>query len=124
MKEFAAKEKAIFLRRIEYLCKLVLEPESIQAERGKTRKEKPIKSIRDIKRDEHGKPVFPIKAKGATIHDLGVVVYDRPNYHIKSYIYPVGFKSSRKMPSIKHPGEYIDYYSEILDGGSKPIFQV
>jgi len=51
-------------------------------------------------------------------------VWDRPNFHSRNYIWPVGYKSTRKFPSISNPGEYVTYTSEIIDGGSGPIFQV
>jgi hypothetical protein len=55
-------------------------------------------TTRDIARDSDGKPLMPIVAKGATIHNLGVIVHDRPSYHSKNYIWPVGYRSTRKLP--------------------------
>jgi len=79
---------------------------------------------KEVNRDIEGRAVMPVQAKGATIYDLGRVVYDKPAYHSKAYIWPVGYKSMRKLPSIKNTKEYVFYTSEILDGGKAPIFQV
>lgn len=80
--------------------------------------------FRDVKRDENGQPILPIFARGASILSLGTIVYDRPAFHSKGYIFPVGFKSVRKLPSPSQPDKLINYYSEILDGGNAPIFKV
>jgi hypothetical protein len=81
-------------------------------------------STREVQRDASGKPVLPFVAKGATILSLGTIVYDRPGYHAKAYLWPVGFKSQRRLPSMSDPKNYIYYTSEILDGGPAPIFRV
>jgi len=81
-------------------------------------------SARDLPRDSEGKVIMPFVAKGATIHSLGTVVYDRPAFQSKNYIWPVGFKSTRKLPSIKHAGEHTTYASEIIDGGTAPLFTI
>jgi hypothetical protein len=156
MKEWV-KDKPEFIKRLENLCYLVLDPEAA----GRRRKEKfamgyrphntrssrdggieegpqeldlgpKMKlnlnfkvSTRDVERDTDGKPVMPFMAKGATIINLGTVVYDRQAFWNKNYIWPAGFKSSRKLPSIKNPNEYVTYTSEIVDGGSSgPVFTV
>ncbi len=158
MKEFV-KDKPDFIKRLEYLCAVVLEPgegrrrkdrlsggfrgvhtRAYGAEEKKRKREDgtfediPLveldfgprmklnlnfkASTREVDRDAEGKPRLPIMAKGATILNLGTVVYDRSNYWSRNYIWPVGFKSSRKLPSIKNSGEYVTYYSEITDGGN------
>jgi len=81
-------------------------------------------TTREISRDAEGKPILPILAKGSTITELGIVVYDRPAYHSRNYIWPVGFKSTRKLPSIKNIGETTLYISEVVDGGSSPLFRI
>eukprot|EP01116_Phalansterium_solitarium_P005921 TRINITY_DN181_c0_g3_i1.p1 TRINITY_DN181_c0_g3~~TRINITY_DN181_c0_g3_i1.p1 ORF type:complete len:1275 (+),score=555.76 TRINITY_DN181_c0_g3_i1:199-3825(+) len=80
--------------------------------------------LREVRRDSHGRPILPFHVKGALITDLGVIEYDRPSFHSKQYIWPVGFRSSRDFPSIIAPGERVQYISEILDGGSMPLFRV
>jgi len=161
MREFT-KDKSDLIKRLEYLCLLVLDPEAghkrkdkygssfragvytrAYSEEKKRRKEDeviPLESIdlatkmklnlnskistRDVERDSNGKPILPFMAKGATIINLGTIVYDRPSFYSKNYIWPVGFKSSRKLPSMKNTNEYVTYISEIQDGGSSPIFTV
>jgi hypothetical protein len=81
-------------------------------------------ATRPVARDAHGKPILPITIKGITIHDLGTVYWDRPNYHARNYIWPVGFRSTRKMPSIKTPGVQVTYTSLIIDNGDSPGFKV
>jgi len=80
--------------------------------------------IRDVPRDDEGKPILPYQIKGITILNLGSIVWDRPAFSSRNYIWPVGFKSQRRLPSVKRSGEYVIYTSEIIDGGNAPIFQV
>jgi len=80
--------------------------------------------IRDVPRDDEGKPILPYQIKGITILNLGAIVWDRPAFSSRNYIWPVGFKSQRRLPSVKRSGEYVIYTSEIIDGGNAPIFQV
>jgi hypothetical protein len=49
-------------------------------------------ATRTVPRDDDGQVILPVTAKGATIHALGTVVWDRPNYHARNYIWPVGYK--------------------------------
>jgi len=67
---------------------------------------------------------MPVQAKGATIHCLGTVVWDKPAYHARNYIWPVGFKSTRKMPSVKNSKIHVEYTSEIVDCGDAAGFKV
>lgn len=55
---------------------------------------------------------------------LGEIVYDRPNYHSKNYIYPVGYQCEREYNSINNPNELVMYKCSVLDGGEFPIFRV
>lgn len=55
---------------------------------------------------------------------MGTVIWDKPEFHSKNYIWPVGYKSTRKLPSTSNSKEYITYRSEILYGEKGPIFQV
>ena len=159
LKEYT-KDKTEFIRRLEYLCMVVLDPDSAKGSRrdrkrmwegraivtrgsrgegGEELMEQSLDlaspsrmklnlnfklSTKDVARDEDGKPIVPFTAKGATILNLGKVVYDRPSFHSKNYIWPVGYKSSRKLPSIDKSSDYVSYISEIVDGGSAPIFKV
>jgi hypothetical protein len=46
----------------------------------------------DVKRDADGNPVLPFVAKGATVLSLGTIVWDKPAFHQRGYLYPVGFR--------------------------------
>lgn len=83
-----------------------------------------LKNFSEVVRDEKGRPILPILAKGANVIKLGRVIYDRPNFHSKAYIWPVGFSAVRRLPSIKNGANYTNYTCTIVDGGQAPIFQV
>nr|CAD7577538.1 unnamed protein product [Timema californicum] len=69
----------------------------------KTSTPKAKKIVQPITLDMTGRPVFPIVLGGLTIHSLGEVVSDRPDYHSEELIFPVGFCSSRMYGSLKDP---------------------
>lgn len=54
------------------------------------------------------------------ILDLGVVEYERPQYHSEKNLFPIGFKSMREHNSQRRLGERCQYICEITDGGLKP----
>jgi hypothetical protein len=70
--------------------------------------------------------VFPINAKGANVVALGTVVHDRSLFHNEKYIWPVGFRSVRELPSLLDPArnKMTTYVSEIVDGGKAPLFKI
>ncbi|KNC49964.1 uncharacterized protein AMSG_11904 [Thecamonas trahens ATCC 50062] len=74
--------------------------------------------------DEHGMPVMPVEIGHTVVIALGKIVHDRPGFHSTKYIWPVGFRSVRKFPSIVDPEVRVPYYCEIADGGHKPIFRL
>ena len=37
--------------------------------------------VRRVERDDAGKPLLPINAKGAQVQQLGRIVHDRPGFH-------------------------------------------
>lgn len=43
---------------------------------------------------------MPIQLRGLTIECMGRVIFDRPKFHAKRYIWPVGFKSTRIYSSM------------------------
>jgi hypothetical protein len=55
-----------------------------------------LKKYYPIPTDGTGKPILPIQLGGMTILDLGKVVYDKPKFHAKRYIWPVGFKVGKE----------------------------
>lgn len=74
--------------------------------------------------DSEGNPTLPLSLNMITVHRLGEIVYDRPAYHSKRYILPVGFTTSRSYFSVLSPDSVINYYSTILDNGPTPLYQV
>jgi len=59
-----------------------------------------------------------------SIVSLGTIVYDRPAYHNKRYIFPVGYRALRYHRSLVNPTNKCKYLCEILDSGDKPLFKV
>ncbi|KAJ2360418.1 hypothetical protein IW150_007509 [Coemansia sp. RSA 2607] len=86
------------------------------------------KPIEPVPRDPSGKIILPLVIGHGVdeirILSLGTVVSDRDAYHTSRYIWPVGFKSARKYPSMLDGMARCEYISEILDGGDMPVFQV
>jgi len=100
-----------------------------EGETTSSKKKKPNSQGRgrnvDIRHDSEGNVILPIKIGVATtIESLGVIIWDRPNFHSEKYIWPVGFKSIRQFTSCVNIDGRCDYICEILDGGPKPIFRV
>ena len=77
-----------------------------------------------VEYDSDGKPQLPITVGVVTVEELGEIVFDRPAYHNRRYILPVGFHSTRSYLSTVDPNNQTTYHSRILDGGAAPIFQV
>lgn len=74
--------------------------------------------------DSQGSPILPLSLNMITVHQLGEIVYDRPAYHNKRYILPVGFTTSRSYLSVMSPDANMVYFSTILDNGPAPLYQV
>lgn len=77
-----------------------------------------------VEYDADGKPQMPLNVGVVTVEALGEVVFDRPAYHNRRYILPVGFHSTRSYLSTVDPNNQCVYHSRILDGGATPLFQV
>jgi len=65
----------------------------------------------------------PLTAGGITVHDLGEILPD-PNYHTRTHLFPVGFRSERLYASALNPNDRVVHTSEILQGDSGPVFRV
>lgn len=74
--------------------------------------------------DIHGRPIFPISLGDLTVYSLGEVVSDRIAYHTEDLIYPVGYCSTRVYASLRDARTKSLYTCKILDGGSKPRFEI
>ncbi|KAL0491377.1 transforming growth factor beta regulator 1 [Acrasis kona] len=69
---------------------------------------------------EEGNPKIGINS----ILEIGTIVWDKPEYHTKKYIYPVGYKAERHYASYKNPGDRTIYTCEVEEGPSGPVFKV
>lgn len=74
--------------------------------------------------NEHGQPILPLQLGVLTVHSLGEIVWDRPAFHNKRYIWPVGYHTSRAYLSGVNPDAQTIYHSRIVDGGVGPQFEV
>jgi len=82
------------------------------------------KKVAAVPMDEQGNAILPITIGLVTLHSAGKIIHDRPAYHNKRYIYPVGFHSSRPYNSAISPEIQTIYHSRILEGEAGPIFDV
>jgi len=83
-----------------------------------------VKKYIPVPMNQDGTPLMPIQLRGLTIECMGKVVFDRPKFHAKRYIWPVGFKSTRIYSSMTQLDQKCDYTSEIIDNGEEPSFVV
>ena len=65
-----------------------------------------------------------VQLGAVTVKRLGTVVSDRPAYHSRRFLYPVGFLSERTYSSYRQAGGKTVYTCEILDGGERPEFKI
>jgi hypothetical protein len=119
-----------YLERVNYLCKFFLKfkkntiPKNSIDDDSSSEKRKIGKKI-IIKRDEEGNIIFPIEINPSlTILNLGKIEYTNYNYHSKSNLFPIGFKSIREHQSMFHLDQRAKYTCEILDGGNKPLYKL
>ncbi|KAM4650581.1 transforming growth factor beta regulator 1 isoform 1-T2 [Discoglossus pictus] len=82
------------------------------------------KWVQPIPLDPSGRPVFPIVLGGLTIYSLGEIISDRPGFHDKDAIYPVGFCSTRVYVSMRNHNQKCLYTCQIKDGGAGPQFEI
>ncbi|KAF7270692.1 hypothetical protein GWI33_016360 [Rhynchophorus ferrugineus] len=82
------------------------------------------KFVQPIPLDSNGRPIFPIELGKLTIHSLGEVVFDRPEFHSEDAIYPVGYVSTRIYGSLKDPTLKCVYTCKISDDNDAPLFEI
>ncbi|XP_033323482.1 transforming growth factor beta regulator 1 [Megalopta genalis] len=82
------------------------------------------KVVQLIPMDMHGRPIFPISLGDLTVYSLGEVISDRIPYHTEDLIYPVGYCSTRVYANLRDVKTKSFYTCKILDGGSKPRFEI
>lgn len=90
----------------------------------KTKRGGRAKKYSVIPKDKDGNPILPIEIGMMRILCLGKIITDRPGFHSKRYIWPVGFRSSRLYPSTLDPRRKVLYISEIREGPAEPLFVV
>lgn len=82
------------------------------------------KIIQPIPVDSCGKPTFPIELGRLTIHSLGDVVFDKPDFHVQDAIYPVGFVSTRIYGSLRDPTVQCVYTCKVSCINDLPQFEI
>ncbi|KAE9408806.1 hypothetical protein BT96DRAFT_623602 [Gymnopus androsaceus JB14] len=68
-------------------------------------------------------PLLPLTVGIMTVYDLGTVCF-REGFHTERYIFPVGYRVSRRYLSTLSPTQTTTYTCNILDGIDGPKFQV
>ncbi|KAH8551223.1 F/Y rich C-terminus-domain-containing protein [Umbelopsis sp. PMI_123] len=103
-------------------------PEKRRRRTGKRDDRTQPKAVQPLPRRPDGTIALPVTIGRGTneviIYNIGTIVCDREGFHNPRYIWPVGFKSKKYLPSLTTPSKKTGYISEILDGGNAPIFQV
>lgn len=82
------------------------------------------KYVQPIPLDNSGRPIFPIDLGRLTIHSLGEVVSDRPEFHSEEAIFPVGYVTTRIYGSLKDPTIRCIYTNKISDDNGLPRFEI
>lgn len=111
------------------------EEEVVVQKPPKRQRRKPVardepRSVDPLPLDAEGQIKLPVVVgrgqEEVHIHSLGQVVWDREGFHTNRYIWPVGFRSSRQMTSVRDMNRRCWYASEILEepGSADPVFQV
>lgn len=67
---------------------------------------------------------YPINLGALKILSIGQIIYDRPNYHTESWIYPSGFVSTRSYTHIKDKDVKCLYTCRITENGDFPRFEI
>ncbi|CAD7079630.1 unnamed protein product [Hermetia illucens] len=96
-----------------------------QSATGSDRSPQPRKQIlQTISVDSHGNPVYPVHMGNLTIHSIGEIVPDNPNFHTENWIYPVGYMATRVYSHPKEPERKCTFTCKILDNSGIPQFQI
>ncbi|KXS20521.1 hypothetical protein M427DRAFT_52122 [Gonapodya prolifera JEL478] len=87
-----------------------------------TKRSKPGRKLQTVPRDAQGALMFPFQVGPVTVHSLGRVEYERDAYHTRAYIFPIGYKASKRYMSIHDPDIDTNWTQTIEDGGEGPRF--
>ncbi|XP_044748416.1 transforming growth factor beta regulator 1 [Coccinella septempunctata] len=94
----------------------------------KSHNRRPSKSkkrvVPPIPLDNTGKPIFPIDLGRLTVHSLGEVIPEKPQFHTEEVIFPVGYVSTRIYGSLKDPTVKCIYTCKISDSNDLPRFEI
>ncbi|CAG9859090.1 unnamed protein product [Phyllotreta striolata] len=82
------------------------------------------KIVQPIPVDHNGKPVFPIELGRLTVHSLGEVVHNKPDFHTEFSIYPAGYVSTRVYGSLQDPTQKCIYTCKISNANDMPRFEI
>ncbi|XP_039265211.2 transforming growth factor beta regulator 1-like [Styela clava] len=80
--------------------------------------------VNPIQVDNNGRPIFPIEIGDLSVYSIGEIVHDRPNYHNRKFIFPVGYCSTRSFNSISSPESECLYTCKIFDDSISPRFEI
>ena len=93
---------------------------------GKTRIDpNKIFSSIHLEYEEDGSIKYPINVSGTLrILNLGVIEWERQNFHSARNLLPIGYKAIRTYASVFYKDKKCDYTCEILDNGNAPLYKV
>lgn len=83
-----------------------------------------IIKVKPIQVDQNGRPIFPIEIGPLSIYSIGEIVNDRPLYHTRKYIFPVGYCSTRLCSGTTSADQQHLYTCKIVDDGYSPRFEI
>ncbi|KAJ3343247.1 magnesium ion transporter [Gonapodya sp. JEL0774] len=89
---------------------------------SKGRRSKPARKLQTVPRDAEGNLVYPFQVGAVAVHSLGRVEFERDSYHSRAYIFPIGYRTSKRYMSIHDPQAETNWIQTIEDGGDAPRF--
>jgi Chromatin assembly factor 1 subunit A/F/Y rich C-terminus/F/Y-rich N-terminus len=124
--ESAVKDNAVALAGAEQEEEKEKEKEKVQATRKRRRsssstKKRKVDVILDVARDADGKVIMPLLFGNVWILSLGTIDYKDASFHTKQYIFPVGYKCKRQMPSLSDANKLVDVFAEVTRGASGKV---
>ncbi|KAB0799574.1 hypothetical protein PPYR_07454 [Photinus pyralis] len=82
------------------------------------------KLLQLIPLDQTGHPIYPIVLDNLSIHSIGEIVCDRPEFHSEEAIFPVDYISTRIYGSMKDPTSKCVYTCKISSMNDSPRFEL
>eukprot|EP01022_Parablepharisma_sp_SALTPOND_P012336 TRINITY_DN1581_c0_g1_i1.p1 TRINITY_DN1581_c0_g1~~TRINITY_DN1581_c0_g1_i1.p1 ORF type:complete len:782 (-),score=65.59 TRINITY_DN1581_c0_g1_i1:72-2336(-) len=119
------------LKRLEYLCKFYQElssgPKVCKKRKAPEKTEPPTEAepkptVETIRRDSKGNVVYPVAVSPSlTVLELGTIGKES---RTERCVYPIGYKAIREHMSVKDSGKKAKYLCEIMEKGTKLLFEV